>query len=225
MVPGSPRTTSRRTINEPTRLEGAARMPSGACVAAGFVGWRARCTSGRPSVRHSRGTIRWFAEKHYSSPGGGARQGIGGDESFRRDLTERSALSPLLDFFDSPSARATFAVRPIRQSTSRNNKAPPLEEMEPPAKFPFTWRLRQFENENASWLHSVTVWLLVISRVSVCIITAYATRRFLFHGISGLAGGTRERHLAPRPRQQWSPRPKRYREQLLQFWHNAFAVP
>ena len=41
MVPSSPRTASRWTINEPTGLEGAARIPSGACVAAGFVGWRA----------------------------------------------------------------------------------------------------------------------------------------------------------------------------------------
>ena len=33
-------------------------------------------------------------------------------------------------------------------------------------RFPRTWRLRKFENANASWLHSVTVWLPVSSRLS-----------------------------------------------------------
>ena len=66
----------------------------------------------------------------------------------------------------SPSARATAIVSPIRRSTSRTNNDPPLEETGSPKKFPFTWRLRQFENENASWLHCVTVWLLVRSSPS-----------------------------------------------------------
>ena len=52
------------------------------------------------------------------------------------------------------------------RSTSRNNNAPPFEEIDPPKKFHRTWRLRQFENENVSSLHSVTVWLLVRSSPS-----------------------------------------------------------
>ena len=63
----------------------------------------------------------------------------------------------------SPSRRATRAQRLMRRSTSRNNNAPAFEEIDPPKKFHRTWRLRQFENETASWLHSVTVWLLVRS--------------------------------------------------------------
>ena len=47
-----------------------------------------------------------------------------------------------------------------RRSTSRNNNAPAFEEIGSPQKFPHTQRLRQFENTNASWLHSVAVWFL-----------------------------------------------------------------
>ena len=87
------------------------------------------------------------------------------------DTDELARLGRALDANEarwrrSPSARATAIVSPIRRSTSRTSNDPPLEEMGSPKKFPFTWRLRQFENENASWLHSVTVWLPVDSSLS-----------------------------------------------------------
>jgi len=63
-------------------------------------------------------------------------------------------------------ARATRAVKPICRSNSRSTNAPPLEEIDPPERFTRTRRLRQFENENVSWLHSVTVWLPVGSSPS-----------------------------------------------------------
>ena len=50
------------------------------------------------------------------------------------------------------------------RSTSRNDNAPPFEEIDPPKKVHRTLRLRRIETANASWLDSVAVWLLLGSR-------------------------------------------------------------
>ena len=66
----------------------------------------------------------------------------------------------------SPSARATRSVSFSLRSTSRNNSAPPFEEIEPPEKSDRTRRRRHSENDSASWFHFVTVWFLVRSSLS-----------------------------------------------------------
>jgi len=58
---------------------------------------------------------------------------------------------------DGAQAREGLRRNPEYRAARAAHAAAPFDETGSPWKFAHTWRLRQFENTNASWLHFVTV--------------------------------------------------------------------